>query len=70
MATDEATKHRARRKAGRQGLTVKAVRRFDPNASDYGYVELLDGAGERVIRKAGCSWASIEAYLTTPKQRE
>ena len=50
MATDQVTKRRVRRMAGRQGLTVKAIRRFDRDATDFGYVELIDGAGARVTR--------------------
>ena len=61
--------NRARRMADRQGLTVRARRIKDPRALNFGGVELIDEAPERLIQAAGHSWSSIEAYLLRPRRK-
>lgn len=59
---DGIRKNRVRRMAP-AGLTVRARRIKDRNAIGYGGVEFIDGAGERVVRKAGVSWEGVEQTI-------
>jgi len=59
--TDKVRVNRLRRKAARQGYTLRKTRRVDPDASDYGTYTLEPEKGKP---RTFASVDEVEAFLT------
>jgi hypothetical protein len=61
-AAEKAAENRLRRKAERQGLTLRKSARRDPDATDYGVWSLHNAASGTVVLQG--SLQDVEQYLT------
>jgi len=59
--TDKVRVNRLRRKAARQGYSLRKTRRVDPDASDYGTFALVPEKGKP---RTFASVDEVEAFLT------